>query len=216
MVEPEVVHVLIFDARDGRDLGEDVLAHQGVHDTEIFINLTAVRHELDGAGERGIRVDDVAELIVGEGLRIPVADTRPEIEVLLVHLISSKTKTGQLQGRCYPYRPATRTALPEREGPPTNRSENQIALDTHPAAALAGQFLTGRGLRGLRLRAGLGRDIYGLRDRERFAPLEPRRVDAKLRARTGRQAVEPDVLGELAGLLAVEGPEIRSDSGAGP
>ena len=27
MVEPEVVHVLIFDARDGRDLGEDLLAH---------------------------------------------------------------------------------------------------------------------------------------------------------------------------------------------
>ena len=83
MVEPEVVHVLIFDARDGRDLGEDVLAHQGVHDTEIFINLTAGRHELYGTGERVIRVDDVAELIVGEGLRIPVADTRPKLKCFL-------------------------------------------------------------------------------------------------------------------------------------
>lgn len=85
-----------------------------------------------------------------------------------------------------------------------------------PAATLAGHLLGRRGLRGLRLCAGLECDIYGLRDRERFAPLEPRSIDAEIPTRSGRQEVEPDVLGELAGLLAAEGPEIRSDSGAGP
>ena len=38
----------IFDARDGRVWRK---TYQG-SDTEIFINLTAVRHELDGADER--------------------------------------------------------------------------------------------------------------------------------------------------------------------
>lgn len=55
MVEPHIAHIIVFGARDGRDLGEDVLAHPGVPDTEIFIDVAAARHELDGAGERGIR-----------------------------------------------------------------------------------------------------------------------------------------------------------------
>ena len=75
----------------------------------------------------------------------------------------------------------------------------------------------GHGILGrLRLNAGFGYDIGGLGDRERFAALEPRCLDAEPDARARRQAVEPDILCELAGLLAVEGPEVRSDGGAGP
>ena len=85
-----------------------------------------------------------------------------------------------------------------------------------PAAGLAGHHLGRRGLRGLGLRAGLGCDIHALGDRERFAAREPRRFDAEPDARARRQAVEPDLLRELTGLLAVEGPEVRSDGGAGP
>lgn len=84
-----------------------------------------------------------------------------------------------------------------------------------PAAGLAGHHLGRRGLRGLGLRAGFGCDIGGLGDRERFAALEPRRLDAEADARARRQAVEPDLLRELTGLLAVEDPEVRSDGGAG-
>lgn len=85
-----------------------------------------------------------------------------------------------------------------------------------PDASLAGYLLGRSGLRGLGLRAGFGCDIYGLGDRERFSSLESRRLDAEPDARTRRQAVESDLLGELAGFFGVEGPEVRPDGGAGP
>ena len=54
------------------------------------------------------------------------------------------------------------------------------------ATGLAGNVFAGRGSSRHSLRTGLGRYIGGLRDRERFALLEPRRVDAELAARAER------------------------------
>lgn len=90
MMKPKVIYGIVVHASDGGDLGEYVLAHQGVPDAEILIDIAAVRHAFHGAGKGGERVDPVTELIGWKGPDIPIADTRLEIEMLLAHFASSK------------------------------------------------------------------------------------------------------------------------------
>ena len=146
MMRPKVIYGIVIHARDGGDLGKYVLTHQGVPDAEILIDIAAVRHAFHGAGKGGERVDPVTELIGWKGPDIPIADTRLEIEMLLAHFASSKKKrVGQIHRRCYPHRPSTRTALPEREGPPSDRGETKKALDMLAAAGPIGRHVgTGR------------------------------------------------------------------------
>lgn len=115
MMKPKAVYGIVIHARDGGDLGEYVLAHQGVPDAEILIDVASVRHAFHGAGKGGERVDPVTELIGWKGPDIPIADTRLEIEMLLAHFASSNKEGRPDTSKMLPASPINENG-PSRTG----------------------------------------------------------------------------------------------------